>query len=175
MNETPSHVNDVVPSPEDLVKPRSASATLIWETMVDLTNDERSISRQILRDATGLTMTVIDDHIARLETIGKIVKVGKGLVEIVQTFPPERIQSLTPLPNGKVKWEMHDIYAEFTPPEARRHAVMFLGFARQFEDIEGSNRALIRTAELADRIRDLEKQVVALKKPKDDAQMDMLT
>ena len=87
MNEIPPNAtSEDAPSPEVFTKPRTASGTLIWEAMVDLANDERSISRQILRDTTGLTMTVIDDHIARLETIGKIIKVGKGLVEIVREF-----------------------------------------------------------------------------------------
>ncbi|CAN7367265.1 hypothetical protein LJR074_002172 [Acidovorax sp. LjRoot74] len=153
---------------------KATTGQLVWETIVGLTNEERSITRQVLREATGLSYEVIDDHIKRLETAGKIFKVGKGLIEIVPKYPPERVQSLTPLPNGKVKWEMGDIYAEFTPPEARRHAMMFTGFARQFEDIESSNKALIRTAELADRIRELERTVAALKKPKNDAQLDLL-
>lgn len=153
---------------------KATTGQLVWETIVGLTNEERSITRQVLREATGLSYEVIDDHIKRLETAGKVFKVGKGLIEIVPMYPPERVQSLTPLPNGKVKWEMGDIYAEFTPPEARRHAMMFTGFARQFEDIEASNKALIRTAELADRIRELERTVAALRKPKNDAQMDLL-
>lgn len=153
---------------------KATTGQLVWETIVGLTNEERSITRQVLREVTGLSYEVIDDHIKRLETAGKVFKVGKGLIEIVPMYPPERVQSLTPLPNGKVKWEMGDIYAEFTPPEARRHAMMFTGFARQFEDIEASNKALIRTAELADRIRELERTVAALRKPKNDAQMDLL-
>ena len=174
MNETPSHISDVVLSQEELVKPRSASATLIWETMVDLTNDERSISRQILRAATGLTITVIDDHIARLETIGKIIKVGKGLVEIVREFEKARTPSVTELDSGIVKLEIGDYCLDLVPKEARTVARMLSGYARQFEDIEGSNRALIRTAELADRVRAMEKIIKGLKAPKDDAQMDLL-
>nr|WP_296015943.1 hypothetical protein [uncultured Acidovorax sp.] len=52
--------------------------------------------------------------------------------------------------------------------------MMFTGFARRFEDLELSNTALIRTAELADRIRELERTVAALRKPRDDGQMDLI-
>ena len=147
---------------------------IVWETILDLANDERSITRQVLRDVTNLSYEIIDDHIKKLENQGKVVKVGKGLIEVVVQYPPERVQSLTPLPSGKVKWEMGDILVEFTPTEVRRHSMMFAGFARQFEDLELSNKALIRTAELADRIRELERTIAALKQPKDEAQMDLL-
>ena len=139
---------------------KATTGQIIWETIVGLTNDERSITRQVLRDATGLSYDVIDDHIKRLETAEKVIKVGKGLIEIKPLYPEERVQSLVALPNGKVKWEMGDLYAEFTPPEIRRHAMLVYGFARQYEDIEGSNKALIRTAELAHELR---KEVAARK------------
>ena len=147
---------------------------IVWETILDLANDERSITRQVLRDVTNLSYEIIDDHIKKLENKGKVVKVGKGMIEVVVKYPPERVQSLTPLPSGKVKWEMGDILVEFTPTEVRRHSMMFAGFARQFEDLELSNKALIRTAELADRIRELERTIAALKQPKNEAQMDLL-
>lgn len=153
---------------------KRATGTIVWEAIIDLTNDERSISRQILRDATGLSLTWIDDHVNRLETAGKIIKVGKGLIELVHEFPPARHASITELTNGAVKLELGDAYLELAPKEARTLGRLLAGHARQFEDIEGSNKALIRTAELADRIRDLERQVVALKRVKDDAQLDLL-
>ncbi|MGN8004358.1 hypothetical protein ACTJKQ_14340 [Acidovorax sp. 22279] len=153
---------------------KATTGQIIWETIVGLTNDERDISRQVLRDATGLSYEVIDDHIKRLETAGKVFKVGKGLIKVVPLYPPERAQSLTALPDGRVKFEIGDEYLVLTPPEARRHGLLFTGFARTFEDIEGSNKALIRTAELADEVRQLRREIAALKKPKNDAQFDLL-
>ena len=97
---------------------------IIWETVVGLANDERSISRRVLRDVTGLSYELIDDHIKRLETAGKVIKAGKGLIEVVPIYPPERPQSFTAMPSGIVKWEIGDICVELTPPEMRRHAMM---------------------------------------------------
>lgn len=137
---------------------------IIWETVVGLANEERSITRRVLQDATGLSYEVIDDHIKRLETAGKVVKAGKGLIEVVPIYPPERPQSLTAMPSGIVKWEIGDSCVELTPPEMRRHAMMAIGFARQFEDIEGSNRALIRSGELTEQIVDIRRELTALRK-----------
>ena len=153
---------------------KATTGQIIWETIVGLTNDERSITRQILRDVTGLSYEVIDDHIKKLENNRKVVKVGKGLIEIVPIYPPERPQSITLLPSGIVKWEIGDVLVEMTPPEADKHGMLFQGFARRFEDIANSNKALIRTAELADEVRSLRREIAALKQPKDDAQMDLL-
>jgi hypothetical protein len=153
---------------------KATTGQIIWETIIGLTNDERDITRQVLRDITGLSYDLIDDHIKRLETAGKVFKVGKGLIKVVPLYPPERAQSVTALPDGRVKFEIGDDYLVLTPPEARRHGLLFTGFARTFEDIEASNKALIRTIELNDRIRELERTVAALKQPKNEAQLDLL-
>lgn len=145
-------------------EPKRPVGAIIWETVVGLANDERSITRRVLQDATGLSYEVIDDHIKRLETAGKVIKAGKGLIEIVPIYPPERPQSLTAMPSGIVKWEIGDICLELTPPEMRRHAMMAVGFARQFEDIEASNKALIRNAELNDELRDVRRELMQLKR-----------
>ncbi|KJA11303.1 hypothetical protein RP29_06145 [Acidovorax temperans] len=137
---------------------------IIWETMVGLANEERSITRQVLRDVTGLSFTIIDDHVERLVTRGKIVKAGKGLIQVVPLYPTERPQSLTVLPSGLVKFEIGDQYIELTPPEARRHALLFAGFARQFEEISGSNKALIRTGELSNWMGEIHQEVLAIKR-----------
>lgn len=153
---------------------KATTGQIVWETIIGLTNEERDITRQVLRDVTGLAYELLDDHIKRLETAGKVFKVGKGLIRIVPLYPPERAQSVTALPDGRVKFEIGDDYLVLTPPEARRHGILFTGFARAFEDIEASNKALIRTVELTDRIRELERTIAALKKPRDDGQMDLL-
>lgn len=145
-------------------EPKRPVGAIIWETVVGLANDERSITRRVLQDATGLSYEVIDDHIKRLETAGKVIKAGKGLIEIVPIYPPERPQSLTAMPSGIVKWEIGDSCVELTPPEMRRHAMMAVGFARQFEDIEASNKALIRNAELNDELRDVRRELMQLKR-----------
>ena len=47
-------------------------------------------------------------------------------------------------------------------------------FARRFDDLEMSNKALVRTAELALEVRQLKREIAALKQQKDEAQMSLL-
>lgn len=136
---------------------------IIWETIVGLVNEDRAITRKVLRDITGFGFSIIDDHLNRLETSGKVIKAGSGLIEVLPLYAAERPQSLTVLPSGLVKFEIGDQYVELTPPEARRHGLLFAGFARQFEDISGSNKALIRTGELTGRIENVYRELQELR------------
>lgn len=155
-------------------QPKRPIGPIIWETILQLENDGRLITRRNLREVTGLSYEQIDESIKRLETQGKVIKAGGGLIEVVPLYPPERVQSVTPLPDGRVKWEMGDVLVEFTPTEIDRHAMLFAGFARRFDDLEMSNKALVRTAELAQEVRQLKRELAALKQPKDLAQMTLL-
>ena len=155
-------------------QPKRPIGPIIWETILQLENDGRLITRRNLREVTGLSYEQIDESIKRLESSGKVIKAGGGLIEVVPLYPPERVQSVTPLPDGRVKWEMGDVLVEFTPTEIDRHAMLFSGFARRFEDLEVSNKALMRVSELALEVKQLKREIAALKQPKNDAQMDLL-
>lgn len=154
--------------------PKRPIGPIVWETILQMENDGRLISRRNLREVTGLSYEQIDECIKRLETSGKVIKAGGGLIEVVPLYPPQRPQSLTTLPDGLVKWEMGDVLVEFSPTEARDHSILFAGFARQFEELERSNKALMRTAELALAVRQLQREVAALKQTKDVAQLPLL-
>jgi biotin operon repressor len=139
--------------------PKLPIGAIVWETILQLENDGRLITRRNLREVTGLSYEQIDESIKRLENNGKVIKAGGGLIEVVPLYPAERAQSLTALPDGLMKWEIGDFCIELTPPELRKHAMMLAGFARQYDDIEGSNRALVRNAELNDQLRDVRKEL----------------
>lgn len=155
-------------------QPKRPIGPIVWETILQLANDGRLITRRNLREVTGLSYEQIDECVKRLEDGGKVIKAGAGLIEVVPLYPPQRAQSLTTLPDGRVKWEIGDVLVEFTPTEARDHSMLFAGFARQFEELEISNKALARTAELALEVKQLKREVAALKQPKDERQMDLL-
>ena len=155
-------------------QPKRPIGPIIWETILQMENDGRLITRRNLREVTGLSYEQIDESIKRLEANGKVIKAGGGLIEVVPLYPPERVQSLTPLPDGRVKWEMGDVLVEFTPTEIDRHAMLMHGFARRFDELEQSNKALLRTAELALEVKQLKRELAALKQPKNEAQMTLL-
>lgn len=144
-------------------KQRLPIGEIVWETVLQMENDGRLITRRNLREVTGLSYEQIDECIKRLEDKGTVIKAGGGLIEVVPQYPAERAQSLTALPDGIVKWEIGDFCIELTPPEMRKHAMMLAGFARQYDDIEGSNKALVRSAELNEQLRDVRRELRQLK------------
>lgn len=143
--------------------PKRPIGEIIWETVLQMADDCRLITRRNLREVTGLSYDQIDESIKRLEASGKVIKAGAGLIEVVPLYPAERAQSLTALPDGLMKWEIGDFCIELTPPEIRKHAMMLAGFARQFDDIEGSSKALVRNAELNDQLREVRRELRQLK------------
>lgn len=143
--------------------PKLPIGAIVWETILQLENDGRLITRRNLREVTGLSYEQIDECVKRLEDKGTVIKAGGGLIEVVPQYPAERAQSLTALPDGIVKWEIGDFCIELTPPEIRKHAMMLAGFARQYDDIEGSNKALVRSAELNEQLRDVRRELRQLK------------
>ena len=61
-------------------------------------------------------------------------------------------------------FEIGDQYIELTPPEARRHGLLFAGFARQLDEINDSNKALIRTGELTNWVGQLQQEMQGIKR-----------
>ena len=155
-------------------QPKRPIGPIIWETILQLENDGRLITRRNLREVTGLSYEQIDESIKRLEASDKVIKAGGGLIEVVPVYPPQRAQSLTRLPDGIAMWEIGDTVVHLTPPEARDTSMLFSGFARQFEELEINNKALLRTAELALEVKQLKREIAALKQPKNEAQMSLL-
>lgn len=159
--------------------PKRPIGPIVWETILQMENDGRLITRRNLREATGLSYEQIDECIKRLEASDKVIKAGGGLIEVVPQYNAERAQSLTFMPDGHVKWEMADGAEEiFSPPEAYKHGMLFLAFARKYEDMEQSNKALIRTAELTAEVRELRRRLAAfeaaMRKPENVAQLPLL-
>lgn len=141
-----------------------SNATIIWDAITELSNAERCISRQVLRDITGLKITIIDDHVERLDANNKIRRVGGGILEVVEVYPPARPISVTELTNGWVNTEIGDTVLLLQPIEARKYARLLAGYNVQLDEIDRSNHALYRTAELANQVRELRAEIAALKR-----------
>lgn len=141
-----------------------SNATIIWEAITELTNAGRLISRQVLRDLTGLKITIIDDHVERLDENGKIRRIGSGLIEVVEVYPPARAISVTETESGWVTAEMGDLVWQMQPKEARKLARLLMGYSTQLEELEGSHSALLRTTELANQVRELRTQITRMQR-----------
>lgn len=140
-----------------------SNAQLVWDACVDLANREKAINRKALAELTGLKPAIVDDHVERFVTHGRLIRKGYGILEIVEQFPEARTISKTVHPSGLVKLEIGDSVLDLTPKESRTMAMLFGPEMHVVQDIESGNYALARMAELAQQVRELQRQVTALR------------
>lgn len=140
-----------------------SNAQIVWDAIVDLANEERHVTRKVLCEVTGLKAKIVDDHVERLILHNRLRRLGYGVLEVVEQFPPPRPISKTVMPNGIVKLEIDDVLVELTPKEVRTLAGMFGGEMNSLLDIESSSHYLVRVAELAGQVRELQRVVTALR------------
>jgi len=139
------------------------NAQRVWDSIVDLHNSGRSVTRKSIADLSGLKLHIVDDHVDRLVSKDQLRRLGAGLLELVEQFGEPRPISKTVLPNGVVKLEIGPMYLELTPKESMVLSGLFKSELFTMAEIESGNRALIRMSELTNRITELQRQVKALR------------
>lgn len=121
----------------------------VYQAVVDLTNQHRPASRQLIAKITGLKLTTVDDHVKTMKDEGLLSFVVNGVVELVEHFPLDRPISITELPSGMVKYEIGDDVLELTPSEARRTGRMMGGFAQDAHVISGEREGRSRATQIS--------------------------
>lgn len=116
--------------------PRGSVREMIFQTIVDVHNSGRAVSRPVLVSLTGLTYSVVDDHVKRLVDDGRLRRVINGVFEPVEVVPPTRAVSFTKLPSGMAKLEIGDICVDLNPSEERAIARMLAGSAAELSGIQ---------------------------------------
>ena len=105
---------------------------IVLKAITDLTEHGQQASRQRITEVTGLRMTIVDDHIARLREDGLVRSLYAGLFELVDTTP-DRAISVTALPRGQFKVEVGDDVCEaLTPRETLALSKLLGGVALAF-------------------------------------------
>ena len=80
----------------------------ILDTVQELHNLEQIVTREAVKEATGLPLTTVDDRLATLVDRGDITRIGRGVFVPAVRHPPARPISKTVLPDGSVKLEIGD-------------------------------------------------------------------
>ncbi|NDZ11501.1 hypothetical protein C7T35_01350 [Variovorax sp. WS11] len=120
------------PAPPPPAPARIPVSSVIYQALVDLHNSNRIASRQVLVDITGLTYSVVDDHVKRMIDDGRVRRVVNGIFEPVPDAPEDRAVSVTHLPGGGVKLEIGDTCIDLTLRETRMVGMATAGVALQF-------------------------------------------
>lgn len=114
------------------ISARSPSGPLIYQTIVDLANSNLIATRSVLMGATGLSYSVIDDHVKRMIDEGRVRRVMNGVFEAVPPSPEDRAVSITHLPGGGCKLEIGDWCSDLSLREMRMIAMATAGVSLQF-------------------------------------------
>lgn len=140
---------------------KKSSTQIVLDAVQDLHSQEQVVTREALQELTKLKLTIIDDRLKHLADEGMIHRLQRGVFVPVEQHPPARQISHTELPDGTVVLDVGEEVMHLTPREARTLATMLGARALQASQIELGNQAAIMNAELALRVRQLERQVRA--------------
>ena len=143
------------------IKPENdlSSRERVYQCIVELTNMNRSASRNRLVELTGLSFGIVDEQIRQLKNTNKIRKLENGVYELVLEFPPDEAISITQLPNGLVRLEKGDTVVDFTPSEARTTGKMFRGYAAELAAVLTARDTEVRIARLENARREQREQL----------------
>lgn len=128
----------------------------ILDTVQELHNLEQIVTREAVREATGLALTTVDDRLATLVDRGDITRIGRGVFVPAVRHPPARPISKTVLPDGSVKLEIGDEVLTLTPREDRHLAAMMAGSVAQLAAVTEGHELAATVAALRRRIGQLE-------------------
>lgn len=140
---------------------KKSSTQIVLDAVQDLHNQEQVVTREALQELTKLKLTIIDDRLKHLADEGLVHRMQRGVFVPVDQHPPARQISHTELPDGTVVLDVGEEVMHLTPREARTLATMLGARAIQASQIELGNQAVVMNAELALRVRQLERQVKA--------------
>lgn len=158
---------------EPTVTQRKSTAEIVFEAVCDLHAREQIVTRETLAEVTGLKLVTIDDRLGHLVDLERIRRVQRGVFVPLEQHKPARPISRTMLPDGSTVVEIGDEVLHLTPRESRMLGEAMAGSGHQFAAIEVGNQAAVLAAELAAKVRKLERMVQALSSPRDEQQMPL--
>ncbi len=129
----------------------------ILDAVQDLHNTEQMVTREALRELTGLALTIIDDRLATLVDDGALIRKSRGVFVPAILHPPARPISKTVMPDGLVKIEIGDEVLTLTPREDRTLAGVQAGAALQYLGIDTEQTVIQALADLRLKVRELER------------------
>ncbi|WAB91982.1 hypothetical protein OSS47_28355 [Pseudomonas citronellolis] len=140
-----------------------SSTQIILEAVRDLHAQEQIVTRDTLAEVTGLKPGIVDDRLKALIDDMLVLRVERGVFVPAPELPPARPVTKTLIPGGWVKIEIGDDHIlTLTPAENRALGELMSGAGQQYAAIEIGHQNAILAAELAAKVRKLEKQIKAL-------------
>lgn len=151
---------------------KGATTQAVLEAVQDLHSQQQVVTREVLAEITGLKLVTIDDRLKVLVDREQVARIGRGVFVPVAQHPEARLVSKMVLPDGTVKIDIGDDHTlTLTPRENRLLGELMAGAGHQMAAIELGNQAALLAAELAGKVRKLERELTALRAKVDPDQM----
>ncbi|MHA5651119.1 hypothetical protein [Pseudomonas aeruginosa] len=143
---------------------KKSSTQAVLDAVRELHSQQQIVTRQTLVELTGLKPGVVDDRLSVLVDDLLVLRVERGVFVPAPQFDPPRPITITQIPGGWAKVEISDDHViTLTPAEKRMLGELLAGAAQQFAAIDIGHSNQILAAELAVKIKRLEKEVASLR------------
>lgn len=100
-----------------------------------LTATGRTAHRLTIADITGLKLSIVDDHLKRMRSDGRLKLIERGKYIAIPLAREDRLISHTMLPDWTHKVEIGDDVMVLTMKEARDLSVMLAGITLMFSNV----------------------------------------
>lgn len=143
---------------------RITNKQMVLDAVVDLNNQEQSVTRETLSVVIDLSLAIIDEKLTSLVNDGLIHRIQRGVYVPTVKHDQARIISKIVLPCGTVKVDIGDDVWTLTPKEARILGSLMAADAMQYSNIEIGHHAALTTAKMDLEMKEMRKMLRDLSK-----------
>ena len=143
---------------------RITNKQMVLDAVVDLNNQEQSVTRETLSVVIDLSLAIIDEKLTSLVNDGLIHRIQRGVYVPTVKHNQARIISKIVLPCGTVKVDIGDDVWTLTPKEARILGSLMAADAMQYSNIEIVHHAALTTAKMDLEMKEMRKMLRDLSK-----------
>lgn len=143
---------------------RITNKQMVLDAVVDLSNQEQSVTRETLSVVIDLPLAIIDEKLTSLVNDGLVHRIQRGVYLPTIKHNQARIISKIVLPCGTVKVDIGDDVWTLTPKEARILGSLMAADAMQYSNIEIGHHAALTTAKMDLEMKEMRKVLRGLSK-----------
>ncbi len=119
--------------------PAVATSQRIWEAIVDLHSADQVVSPEVLVEATGYEVSIIDDHVSRMVENGQLRRVRAGVFAPIPRYAPPRPVYGSMTTDGFFVLEVGEQKVVRQPREARQAGALLAGQFMQLTSIQANH------------------------------------
>lgn len=124
------------------------SRTKVLDAISTLCESEQTVTRQRIKEISGLTVHIVDDHLDRLVSDGVLSRLVAGVYALVQQYPKSRAISHTLLPDGTSNIEIGEDVLILTPKERRMLGKLLFSDAVEHTNLQGAQDFNVLVSEM---------------------------